>query len=229
MNRPADVLEQEAEQAVATPYALELRGVTKEFPGPRATVRALAGVDLAVAHGEFVAVEWQNGHPCVRLRNSLAGRDPRSASAAANSRVRGAQSIEEDVWFALDLRTVVKMVRTYTIDTRIAAAAPVASTGGQGAPRAGAAGGGRAGGGAGRAADWILPDKGGKDLKQFGGDSPRAGGAGGNPRGGQGGGAPAAAGAGAGGGAAQGGGRSGGGGGTRVVRITVEQVFELEK
>lgn len=186
--------------------------------------------EIRPVRGEFVAVEWQNGHPCVRLRNSLAGRDPRSASAAANSRVRGAQSIEEDIWFALDLRTVVKMVRTYTIDTRIAAAAaPVAAAGGQGgAPRAGGAGGGRAGGGAGRAADWILPDKGGKDLKQFGGDSPRAGGAGGNPRGGQGGGAPAFAGAGTG-GAAQGGGRSGGGGGTRVVRITVEQVFELEK
>lgn len=186
--------------------------------------------EIKPVRGDFVGVEWQNGHPCVRLRHSLAGRDPRSATAAANSRVRGAQSIEEDIWFALDLGTVVKMVRTYTIDTRVQAAAPTGAAGGggsnQGPVSAGAGGGGRAGGGSGRAADWLLPDKGGKDYKQFGGDAPRQGGAGGGPRAG-GAGGPAAAGAGAGGG--QAGGRAGGGGGTRVVRLTVEQVFELEK
>lgn len=177
--------------------------------------------------GEVVGIEWQNGHPCVRLRHSLAGRDPRAASEQ-QGRVRNAQSIEEDIWFALDLGTVIRMVRTYTIDARITA--PPAGGGGgggaagaSGAPTAaGASGGGSAGRGA--VAQWFLPDKGGKNFKQFGGDAPVAGGAG---RGGQGGGAPTTTGAGSGGAA---GGRTGGGGATtRIVRIMVEQVFELEK
>lgn len=184
---------------------------------------------ITPARGEFVGVEWQNGHPCVRLRNSLAAGDPRPAVGTQASRIRGAQSIEEDIWFALDLGTVVKMVRTYTIDTRVTAAPPAAQGGGAaggGAPTAaGSGGGGTAAGGSGRSADWIVPDIWRRIWNQFGGDGPRVGGAGGNP-GAQGGG-PTSAGAGAGGAGA--GGRTGGGSVTRVVRITVEQVFELEK
>ncbi len=192
--------------------------------------------DIEPVRGEFVGVEWQNGHPCVRLRHSLSGRDPRGASETQQSRVRGAQSIEEDIWFALDLGTVVKMVRTYTIDARIAA--PTTAAAGGGAAGGGAtAGGGRAGsagGGSGAVANWRIPDIIRRELRQFGGDAPRSGGAGagGQGRGGgrQEGGGPVAGGAGgAGGGAAAGGGRSGGSAGTRIVRITVEQVFELEK
>jgi hypothetical protein len=194
--------------------------------------------DIEPVRGEFVGVEWQNGHPCVRLRHSLSGRDPRGASETQQSRVRGAQSIEEDIWFALDLGTVVKMVRTYTIDARIAA--PTTAAAGGGAAGGGAtAGGGRAGsagGGSGAVANWRIPDIIRRELRQFGGDAPRSGGAGagGQGRGGgrQEGGGPVAGGAGgAGGGAAAGagGGRSGGSAGTRIVRITVEQAFELEK
>lgn len=194
--------------------------------------------DIEPVRGEFVGVEWQNGHPCVRLRHSLSGRDPRGASETQQSRVRGAQSIEEDIWFALDLGTVVKMVRTYTIDARIAAPTTAAAGGGTAGGGATAGGGraGSAGGGSGAVANWRIPDIIRRELRQFGGDAPRSGGAGagGQGRGGgrQEGGGPVAGGAGgAGGGAAAGagGGRSGGSAGTRIVRITVEQVFELEK
>jgi hypothetical protein len=179
--------------------------------------------------GDVVGIEWQNGHPCVRLRHSLAVNDPRAASAG-QGRVRNAQSIEEDIWFALDLGTVIKMVRTYTIDARIAAPTGGGAAGAGGGraaggntPTASGAGAGSAGGGQGAVANWFLPGLGGKFFKQFGGDAPIAGGAG---RGGQGG-APTSSGAGAGGAA---GGRTGGGGGaTRIVRMMIEQVFELEK
>lgn len=195
-----------------------------KIPDTKSIVTAIQPV-----RGEVVGIEWQNGHPCVRLRHSLSGRDPRAASEQ-QGRVRNAQSIEEDIWFALDLGTVIKMVRTYTIDARVAVAPAGGAAGGGGggvaggnAPTASGAG-GSSSGGRGATANWFLPDKGGKNFKQFGGDSPIAGGAG---RGGQGTGAPAAAGAGAGG---AGGGRTGGGGGaTRIVRMMIEQVFELEK
>lgn len=179
--------------------------------------------------GDVVGVEWQSGHPCVRLRHSFQMNQPRAAND--RSRIRNAQSIEEDIWFSLDLGTVIKMVRTYTIDARVAVAPSGGAAGGggggtvtTGGPTASGAGGG-AGGGRGAVVDWFLPDNGSKGFKQFGGDAPRAGGAGG-AGGGQAGG-PTFAGAGAGGAA---GGRTGGGGGTtRIMRIMVEQVFELEK
>jgi NitT/TauT family transport system ATP-binding protein len=60
------VSKQEAEappaQAPATPAAIELRGVVKDFPLRRGrTVRALDGVDLTVGTGEFVALLGPSG------------------------------------------------------------------------------------------------------------------------------------------------------------------------
>lgn len=186
-----------------------------------------------VARGELVGVEWQNGHPCARIKHSLSTRDPK-AGGTGKSRLVGAQAIDEDIWFAMDLGTVIKMVRTYTIDTKIEAAAPTNTGAGGvaggptgagrpgGPPALGGAAGGGGGGSAGRA-DWAQGNRG------RGGRGGGAAGDGPGSAGGQGGG-PSFGGANAPGQGGLGGGtRSGGGTTTRIVRITVEQVFELEK
>ena len=186
-----------------------------------------------IARGELVGVEWQNGHPCARIRHTLATRDPKSGGSG-RSRFVGAQSIEEDIWFAIDLGTVIKMVRTYTIDTKIDAQ-PANTTGAAG----GVAGGNRpnapsaagSSGGAVGSANYTVPGSSTGTNFQGGGRGrgrDDGGGAGGRPAnvGAQG----APGGQGAAGGAGQRTGRTGtSGAGTRVVRITVEQKFELEK
>lgn len=185
-----------------------------------------------VARAELVGVEWQNGHPCARIRHTLGTRDPKSGGGRA-SRLVGAQAIDEDIWFALDLGTVIKMVRTYTIDTKIEAQ-PANTTGGAaggvaggnrppGAPSAAGSSGGSTG-----TANYRPPS--GSTSANFQGNRGGAGGRRGD-------GAPqnvgaqgAPGGQGAAGGAGQRTGRTGSAGaGTRVVRITVEQKFELEK
>lgn len=180
------------------------------------------------ARGEFVGVEWQNGRPCARLRYSLSVNEPRTGG---RGRLVNAQSISEDIWFALDLGTVIKMVRTYTIDQKIQASGTntgVAAGGGGTNPRFNGQGGqgsstavaeyqtppppmtikqGNRGRGGGRGGDGDGPPVG-----AFGGQNgPRGGGA-----------APQ-------GGAGAAGGRSGGGTVTRIVRVSVQQIFELEK
>lgn len=187
------------------------------------------------ARGEFKGVEWQNGHPCARLRYTLGVRDPKGPTSS--SRLLSAQAIDEDIWFAMDLGTVIKMIRTYTIDTKVETQTGGANgSGAQGAPGAppapnkprigprGAGGAPGGGGGAGSGASGAgWQGKGGMGPGQRGGGPPQGfvpptGPGRGGP--GQNAGVPSMG----------GGQRSGGGGAAaRVVRITVEQVFELEK
>jgi hypothetical protein len=178
-----------------------------------------------VAAGELVGVEWQNGHPCARLHKTLGVRDPKTSGSG---RLLGAQAIDEDIWFATDLGTVIKMVRTYTIDQKIEAApattggnAGTGASGTRGAPSAPSSA-GSAGGGQRGSADWHQGSRGGPA-------GPQSGGRGGPVAGGAQGGGPTAGGVGQGGGGGLNSGRSGGGASTRVVRLTVQQVFELEK
>ncbi len=212
------------------------------------------------ARGEFVAVEWQNGHPCARLHNSFSISDPNSVKASSDgskstrSQVVNAQAIDENIWFALDLGTVVKMVRTFTIDRRIEAAVGT-NTGGAGAAGAGAGprrqGAASAGGGDGRASTGASIVNSGDGRSSTGINlqgGPGRGGQGGAPRGARGGqtGPPGGVPQGPpdprtgqfGGGNRNGGAPAGGGAGTtgrgsgsttRIVRISYEQVFELEK
>lgn len=177
------------------------------------------------ARGDLVSVEWEMGHPCARIRHTLENRVPNIAGIPAESRVLSATKVQEDIFFALDLGTVIKMTREFTIDTK-----QTVQTGGGGA--AGAAG----TPGAGPAAN--LPRRGAAqgmnlghtdppriDIKQ----RPGAPGLGGPPQGfgqqmGGPGGPPGM----------QVPGRGPGGSttrsnSTRIVRVTVQQAFILEK
>ena len=58
---------------------VSVRGVGKDFPTPRGSVRALAGVDLEVAPGEFVAVVGPSGCGKSTLLNIVAGLDEPSS------------------------------------------------------------------------------------------------------------------------------------------------------
>ncbi len=194
---------------------------------------AFYGVNSVVtrvpARAEFVGVEWQNGRPCARLRYSLAVGEPRTGG---RSSLVNAQSINEDIWFALDLGTIIKMVRNYTIDQKIQGGTGTNT----GTGVAGAGTGSRGGRNNGpdnssRAAEWQVKNPPGwfqqGNNRGGGGQGGRRGDEeGGGPPAGSGGGRPGVGGQ----GGAPAGGRSGGGGTTtRIVRISVQQVFELEK
>jgi hypothetical protein len=112
----------------------------------------------ALARGELLGVEWEMGHPCAKIRHSIA------AGQAGNMQVRGNMggnryAVEETIWFALDKGMVVRAVRDITEDVKVTEAAPSGGGGGggtaagsdAGAPSRGGVGGagGRPGGGRG--------------------------------------------------------------------------------
>ena len=53
----------------------ELSGVTKDYQKGRATVHALRGVDLAIADGEWLAIQGPTGHGKTTLLQILGGLD----------------------------------------------------------------------------------------------------------------------------------------------------------
>ena len=78
------------------------------------------------ARGEFVGVEWEMGHPCAKIHNSLAQAQmskedqklAKSGAAFAGKKV----SVDETIWFALDTRQVLKVIRDQTAETKIESA-----------------------------------------------------------------------------------------------------------
>ncbi|MDX6350594.1 MAG: NitT/TauT family transport system ATP-binding protein [Streptomyces sp.] len=72
-----------AASSAPAPAAIELRGVSKEFPLRRGrTVQALDGVDLTVAQGEFVALLGPSGCGKSTVLRMLAGLEEPSAGEA---------------------------------------------------------------------------------------------------------------------------------------------------
>jgi hypothetical protein len=188
----------------------ELSKVTEGFP----------------ARGEFVDAEWELGHPCAKIHNSIAagtrtfeGQKLQAAGSAFND---DKVALDETVYFALDTHKIVKIIRSITIDRKMTQ--QTQSGGGGGAP--GAPGGppgmpGRPGKGG-----QMPPPGGGSGGFQTGGvpmnqrgKGPAGGGAPGIPGGGQGPGRPGQMGGGGGGGATR----------TIYIRTKFESIFTLEQ
>ncbi|HSI73783.1 MAG TPA: hypothetical protein VK934_11470 [Fimbriimonas sp.] len=201
------------------------------------------------ARGEFVDTEWEMGHPCAKLQNTIEVAD---LSALKKKQVQGQMnaagaisddkvSVKETIWFALDTKKVIKIVRDINIERKTEAAGGFGGPGGggPGAQGSGAAGGkgrpggtgpggmgpGGGGGGAAGTSNQILPGSLRQGMPGRGGGGPPQGpgGPGGPP---QGVGMPGRSGAPSGFGG-QGAGM--GNAGATFVRVRILQIFTLEK
>lgn len=175
------------------------------------------------ARGEFVSAEWEMGHPCAKIRNSIAEGSTAQSAAAMNGGPAGAGdrvSLEETIYFALDSHKILKMIRSVQIDRKVQVDGGAGGAGGGagkgGGPGVMGVGPGAPGGG--RGGDRVVPDR----QKPGGLRGPGGVGAPGT----QGGGGLTP-------GQAPGGnGRGGGGGGTprtQYIRQRFEQTFILEQ
>jgi hypothetical protein len=171
------------------------------------------------ARGEFVRTEWEMGHPCARIQNTISvgvsseqGR--RLAAMGATFAEDSKFTIDETIWFALDRRQVIKIVRNFTIDHRA-----------DGVGAAGAAMGGPAGGPAGGPSPSGGPFGPGGGGRAMGGDDRQMvpGALGGASQPGR---APAGETFVGGAAGARGGAPAGGG---QFVRTRIQQIFVLEK
>jgi hypothetical protein len=145
------------------------------------------------ARGEFVDVEYEQGHPCAKLHQTITegSKTPEGMKLSQQGREFNDDklSIDQTVWFALDTRKVIKVVEEITIDTKEEAQSMGfgggSGSGGAGAPGmsgpSGSGGGGKpsfgSGGGAPRTGPGNSGGAGG-DLQRG-----RAGGQGGPGRG----------------------------------------------
>jgi hypothetical protein len=77
-------------------------------------------VEVTPARGELLGVEWEMGHPCAKIRNSIAEgsatkineKTGKASDQIADRKI----SLEETIWFALDTGIVVKYFRDETIE-----------------------------------------------------------------------------------------------------------------
>lgn len=179
--------------------------------------------------GEFVGVEWEMGHPCAKIKNTIASGttsvDGRRLTAQGSAFADDKAEMVETIWFALDRGVIVKRVRDLTIDRKIESQG--SAPGGFGAPGGpGMAPGGRPGsatpGRPGGTPPGGDPGLGGAErqagMPGLGGPARGGAGQGGGPQGPGGFGPP-------------GGGRTGGQGTPQVqyLRIRQQAIFILEK
>ncbi|RYD64762.1 MAG: hypothetical protein EOP84_32455, partial [Verrucomicrobiaceae bacterium] len=92
------------------------------------------------ARGEFVGVEWEMGHPCAKIKNTISEgqmtkKDQELLKKNANF-AGDKLKLDETVWFALDTRQVLKIVRDTTLETKVENAGGMGGSGmgGPGAP-----------------------------------------------------------------------------------------------
>ena len=186
------------------------------------------------ARGEFQDVEWESGHPCAKIVNSITFGGKPQPTGGNSPRV----SLVESVWYAIDKKEVIKIVRDQTYDQTGETPGPSIGNGGprggdsgtgglrKGAPRRnqgdGGGGGGTRKGGAGGGISLFSPsDSSSTPLYQEGntlGKRRRRPGAGpgGGPR------RPNAS------GNSNAKAPSIPGGGTAINRLAIEQIFILE-
>lgn len=102
-------------------------------------------VETAPARGEFLGAEWEANHPCIKIRNIIEqGASTVMKGNALGQNKAGAQniadrkvSVEEIIWFATDIRKVIRINRDITIEGK----ANVGFAGGAGGPGPGGPGG----------------------------------------------------------------------------------------
>jgi hypothetical protein len=125
------------------------------------------------ARGEFVGVEWEKGHPCAKIRKVIEAADvERADNSTVGSELTGEKqinndkvSITETIWFALDSKKILKIIRDTTIDRKTQMA-----TGGF--PGLGGAGGPAGGRGPGAAGPGVPGGRGGLGPSGMGSFSP---------------------------------------------------------
>lgn len=174
------------------------------------------------ARGEFVRVEWEKDHPCAVIRNIIeTGTKSKDAKKLDAAEGTGEDKVgtTETIWFAMDTRKILKIVRDTTIDRKVETGGGMMGGSGMGGP-GGPGGMGRPGapGGAGGGRPGVGSPA---DDKAFQG--PKGGGGMGRP-----GGAPGAPGGFGGRGGFQGGGMGGGAASATILRIRILQTFTLE-
>ena len=80
-------------------------------------------VQGTLARGEFVGVEWEMGHPCAKLHNSIAAgqRSAADKKLKSSGAAFGGENVklDETIWFAMDTRQVIKVVRDETVETKV--------------------------------------------------------------------------------------------------------------
>jgi len=189
-------------------------------------------VTTTIARGEFKGVEWEQGHPCAVIKNSIAQGSPVKAKVGSQFQDIADRkvSVEETIWFALDTKQIVQYYRDITTEGK-ADFGFTSGNSGDGAGVSGPGGGPRPSGGrpggSGKGPDDFSHKKGGPTglLQRGGGARPPSGG--GAPRGG----GAAAPGVGAGGPPPSGGdgGVGGAQGSPSFVRIRSQMIFTLEK
>jgi|LauGreDrversion4_2_1035121.scaffolds.fasta_scaffold128960_2 hypothetical protein len=147
-------------------------------------------VNSAAARGEFKGVEWEQGHPCAVIKNSIAQGSPLKTRVGSKMQDIADRkiSVEETIWFALDTKKIVQYYRDITVEGKSDMGFATGSTGGDtGGGQASRAGAGAAGGGGGKSPeDFIQRGGSPKDIKQRGGPGgrPPMGGPQGGPPGG---------------------------------------------
>lgn len=180
------------------------------------------------AAGKFEGVEWEMGHPCAKLTDTIEEGVPSEEAkklAAAGRDFTGQKvSMSETIWFALDRRQVIKVDRRITQDIQVANNSGFGNSGpnpgeGNGArPASGsrgprAAGQSSSGSGSSSSAEAVLPPPPVNDQVFRQGPGESMSGPGGNPAPGPG---------------RSGGGRGGAPSNTTFIRMTTQFIFVLE-
>jgi hypothetical protein len=108
-------------------------------------------VETYPARGEFIGVEWEMGHPCAVIKNTIAASESSAEAKALQAKTPGIQprkiKEEETIWFSLDTRLMLKLERNIEIETTGSNAAYGFTSGGGSSAGGPQGGGGGFGGG----------------------------------------------------------------------------------